>query len=172
MKNLSEFKSCRELNKKEVMFCHYYILTGDAKEAAIRSGYKTSPGKKGTELLLNKKVLEKIESMYIEKRKNLMYRATSGYERLAFGSISDSIKLLFSENLRPEDLEKMDLFNISEIKKPKDGAMEIKFFDRLRALEKLEQIDISTHSEKEPFYYALEQGMKKLTSPGKDVPED
>lgn len=162
MKILSDSKSNRELNKKELLFCHYYINTGNVKEAAIRAGYKTAPNKKGTELLLNKKITQKIESMYTEKRKNLMYRATSGYERLAFGSISDSIKLLFSENLRPEDLDKMDLFNISEIKKPKEGAMEIKFFDRIRALEKLEQADISIHGEKEPFYYALEKSIKKL----------
>ena len=108
----SKGKSSKELNKKELMFCHYYINTGDSKEAAVRAGYKTFPNKKGTELLLDKIISERIESMYREKRKNLVYRATSGYERLAFGSISDSIKLLFSENLRPEDLEKMDLFNI------------------------------------------------------------
>lgn len=32
----------------------------------------------------------------------------------------------------------MDLFSVSEIKRPKDGSMEIKFFDRLKALEHLE----------------------------------
>lgn len=172
MKISSNSKLSRELNKKELMFCHHYINTGNAKEAAILAGYKTSPEKKGIELILNKKICKKIESMYIEKRKNLVYRATSGYERLAFGNISDSIKLLFSENLRPEDLTKMDLFNISEIKKPKDGAMEIKFFDRLRALEKLEQIDVSNNSEKEPFYYALEQSIKKLNHSEKNSPEE
>ena len=31
----------------------------------------------------------------------------------------------------------MSLFLVSEIKRPKDGSMEIKFFDRLKALEKL-----------------------------------
>ena len=45
----------------------------------------------------------------------------------------------------------MDLFLVSEIKRPKDGSMEIKFFDRLKALEKL-----TDDSEKEdratPFY--------------------
>ena len=31
----------------------------------------------------------------------------------------------------------MDLFNISEIKRKKGGDIEIKFFDRIKALEKL-----------------------------------
>lgn len=172
MKKLSCSRAPRELNKKELMFCHHYINTGNAKEAAILSGYKTSPEKKSIDLLFNKKICEKIESMYVEKRKNLVYRATSGYERLAFGNISDSIKLLFSENFRPEDLTRLDLFNVSEIKKPKDGAMEIKFFDRLRALEKLEQIDVSNTSEKEPFYYALEQSIKKLNRSEKSFSEE
>ena len=43
-------------------------------------------------------------------------------------------------------LGQMDLFMISEIKRPKDGAMEIKFFDRLKALEKLETRSLETGS--------------------------
>ncbi len=150
------------LKKKELVFCHEYIKTGNAKEAARLAGYKNKPEQKGTELMAKNEIPQKIEEIYTGKKKNLIYKATTGYERLAFGSISDSVKLLFSENLRPEDLEKMDLFNISEIKKPKEGAMEIKFFDRLRALEKLEQIDMEQKGDKDPFYYALEQGIKKL----------
>ena len=172
MKTTQKPKNERELNKKELMFCHYYIDTGNAKEAAMLAGYKSFPDKKGASLLLEKRILEKIENMYIEKRKNLMYKAVSGYERLAFGSISDSIKLLFSENLRFEDLNKMDLFNISEIKKPKDGAMEIKFFDRLRALEKLEQIDIEGAKENGSFYFALENSVKKINDSRKNSLEE
>lgn len=172
MKISNRQKSPRELSKKELEFCHHYINTGSAKEAAVLAGFKTCPERKGAELLLEKKISEKIKNMYIEKRQNLMFRAISGYERLAFGSISDSIKLLFSENLKPEDLNKMDLFNIAEIKKPKDGAMEIKFFDRLRALEKLEQIEVAGHTEKEPFYFVLEQSIKSLQDSEKKPTED
>ena len=57
----------------------------------------------------------------------------------------------------------MNLFNIAEIKKPRDGALEIKFFDRLRALEKLEQIDTQENSGKNiQFYAALENSIQKL----------
>lgn len=164
--------SNRELNKKEILFCQYYIDTGNSKEAAMLSGYKTYPERKGAELLSDNRVKKKIEDLYLEKKKNLMYKATSGYERLAFGNISDSIKLLFYENLNPKDLDKMDLFNIAEIKKPKDGAMEIKFFDRIRALEKLEQINLTSNSEKEPFYYTLERSIKKLNYPTNSSSED
>lgn len=61
--------------------------------------------------------------------------AAAGYQRLAFGSICDAISLLYKSDPSKEDLEGMDLFLVSEIKRPKDGSMEIKFFDRLKALE-------------------------------------
>ncbi|SCX90330.1 hypothetical protein SAMN02910441_00426 [Ruminococcus sp. YE282] len=64
--------------------------------------------------------------------------ATAGYYRLAFGNIADAVSLLFEENPTRERLGEMDLFLVSEIKRPKDGTMEIKFFDRLKALEHLE----------------------------------
>jgi hypothetical protein len=37
-------------------------------------------------------------------------------------------------------MESLELFNVSEIKKPKGGGIEIKFFDRLKALEHLEAL--------------------------------
>ncbi len=61
-----------------------------------------------------------------------------GYQRLAFGDISEAVSLLYIDNPDSQVLSKMDLFSVSEIKRPKDGSMEIKFFDRLKALEKLE----------------------------------
>lgn len=152
----------KALSPKETTFCHQYIQTGNPAEAARISGYRGNLERKGAELLANKEIYQTIEKIFKEKKKNLTYKATTGYERLAFGSIADCIKLLFSESLDPKQLERMDLFNISEIKKPREGAMEIKFFDRLRALEKLEQMETEQKNEKEPFYAALERGMQKL----------
>ena len=48
-----------------------------------------------------------------------------------------AVSLLYKNSPTSEELENADLFMVSEIKRPKDGAMEIKFFDRLKALEKL-----------------------------------
>lgn len=74
-----------------------------------------------------------------------------GYRRLAFGNISDAVSLLYMENPSQATLSKMDLFHISEIKRPKDGSMEIKFFDRLKALEKLESKDYGESGAKQLF---------------------
>lgn len=163
---MTNSKTSKKISKKENKFCEYYTETGDIKESAVRAGYKNNPEKTGIELLYTEKISNKIKKLYEIKKKNLIYQTIVGYEKLAFGNISDCIKLLFCENLNFNDLKKMNLFNISEIKKPKDGSMEIKFFDRMRALEKLEQIDNLKNSEKEPFYYALENSIKNFESTG------
>lgn len=66
--------------------------------------------------------------------------AVTGYRRLAFGSAADAVSLLYRENPSREELADMDLFSVSEIKRPKDGAMELKFFDRAKALERLAEL--------------------------------
>ncbi len=86
-----------------------------------------------------------------------------GYQRLAFGCISDAVCLLFSDEVSREEIEKMDLFNISEIKRKKGGDIEIKFFDRLKALEKLQDTyAVSAKAEESSLYSAIEQGAKAL----------
>ena len=153
----------KKLKKKELVFCHQYLKTGNPKEAAILSGYGSSPEIKAMWLLSRPEICKKIDELYSEKKRNFIYRAAIGYERLAFGSISDAIRLIFSEKLNFGEIEKMNLFNIAEIKKPREGALEIKFFDRLRALEKLEQIDTEESSGKNlQFYTALENSIQNL----------
>lgn len=72
------------------------------------------------------------------KKKSIRQEYTEGLRHLAFGEIQDAVRLLYApeEQILPA-LGEMDFFNISEIKRPKGGGMEIKFFDRLKALEKL-----------------------------------
>jgi len=56
----------------------------------------------------------------------------------------------------------MDLFNISEIKRKKGGDIEIKFFDRLKALEALYEMSEPTGSSDSAFYSAIEKGAAAL----------
>ncbi len=59
----------------------------------------------------------------------------------------------------------MDLFNISEIKRKKGGDVEIKFFDRLKALEALEELSAFSESENSSLYSAIEKGALALRRP-------
>ena len=64
-----------------------------------------------------------------------------GYRRLAFGGCNDALKLLFFDE-RPcwEELAELDMFNVSEINRPKGGGMVIKFYDRYEAMERLVEL--------------------------------
>ncbi len=84
-----------------------------------------------------------------------------GYRRLAFGDVRDPVRLLFCEELSTRTLNGMDLFNVSEIRRPKGGGMEIKFFDRIRALQCMQEVD-RADSAPTGLYQALEEGAKAL----------
>ncbi len=164
-------KKERKLTKKESEFCCAYVNTGNAREAAVAAGYTENSELTGQRLLCNTQILLEINSILSQRRTLLELKALSGYERLAFGNITDGIRLLYMQDIDTKQLESMDLFNISEIKKPKDGSLEIKFFDRIKALEKL---CLSHEDKKEtsvPFYVALEQSVKALDEK-KDVAEE
>lgn len=63
-----------------------------------------------------------------------------GLHRLAFGSTTDAVELLFFEETPPPSkLAGLDLFHVSEVKRGKNGV-EVKLFDRLKALEALARL--------------------------------
>ena len=97
-----------------------------------------------------------------KKKISIEEEVKSGLRRLAFGEITDAVTLLFaeSEDILPE-IPNLDLFNISEIKRPKGGGMEIKFFDRIKSLEKLREMDSAGDTEPVNFYKALEASVSK-----------
>lgn len=78
----------------------------------------------------------------MQRRKKLTKKEViDGYRRLAFGDIQSAVRLLFeSDEEVLSHLGQYELFNVSEIKKQKGGGMEIKLFDRLKALEKLSEL--------------------------------
>lgn len=82
-----------------------------------------------------------------------------GYDKLAFGGVSDAVRLMFCDDPNLLEIRKMDLFNVAEIKRPKGGGMEIKFFDRIKALQCLEQLSEEREQGANGFYQALEQSV-------------
>lgn len=95
------------------------------------------------------------------RKKKIEDEVREGLRRLAFGEIHDAVLLLFAdEGEILNRLGELDLYNVSEIKRPRGGGMEIKFFDRIKALEKLREASDSSKSEPLSFYRALEEGAK------------
>lgn len=149
------------MSEKEKTFCEYFALWGDAVRAADSAGYE-NPKKDGPQLLCRADIRKKINAICETMIKSSQARACLGYERLALGKVTDAIKLLYCENLSDDEIEKLDLTNISEIKKPKDGAMEIKFFDRLKALEKMGDFDKESSKKQGSLFDAIKNGAKAL----------
>lgn len=150
-----------KLNPKEKLFCFYYAELGEAKEAALKAGYpKALALKQGLKLLSKGGIRDEIRVLSEKnKKRDLKNRAVAGLLRLAFSSDKDSIKLLLYDKERLiNELPELDLFHVSEIKIPKENAVEIKFFDRFKAFEKLVEIAGSESSEGDSldFYAALE----------------
>lgn len=156
-------RKSKGLTAKEKTFCNCFVSCGSADEEAYNAGFVRNPKRSGEELLCREDIADEIKRLGKCRTSSLSEIATVGYRRLAFGKISDAVSLLYMENPSREQLEHMDLFLVSEIKRPKDGSMEIKFFDRLKALEKL-----TDDSEKEdratPFYDAIAKGAEALRS--------
>ena len=128
----------KKLTKAEKFFCADFALNGSCEAAAKAAGF-AEPFRDGVRLLSREDIASEINRLSGSRSTLFSNLAAAGYHRLAFGDISDAVSLLFTECPDPERLAKMDLFLVSEIRRPKDGAMEIKFFDRLKALEKLSE---------------------------------
>ncbi len=126
----------------------------------MKSGYMF-PEKSALRLLKRQEIADEIAN--IDKQR----RATDndiamGFARLAFGCVSDAISLIFKDDISGEDIENMDLFNIAEIKRKKSGEIEIKFFDRLKALEKLTQLTSCKQDTESSIFAAIEKSAAAL----------
>ena len=155
----------RKLTKKELDFCRIYVRLRNPKESAIRAGFEILPEYRATSLLSKKEIRQKITELEKEVTadENLI---SAGLQRLAFGSCADAVKLILSANQDTSpDIDSLDLFNVAGIKFTCGKGMEIKFFDRLKALEKLSEISQSGKDEGAlSFYEALERSTAKHRS--------
>lgn len=107
------------------------------------------------------------------RKKKIEDEVREGLRRLAFGEIQDAVLLLFAdEGEILNRLGELNLYNVSEIKRPKGGGMEIKFFDRIKALEKLREASDSAVSEPLSFYRALEEGAKNVKGTFDEVQDE
>ena len=118
-------------------FALHFSKSRNAEESAVAVGVSPHRAKiEGLKMLARKPVQDRINADENNLRSSDL-AVKAGLERLAFGRANDAAELVFSEEITPHKLAKADLYNVSEIKKVKGGGVEIKFFDRQKALEKL-----------------------------------
>jgi len=122
------------------LFCFFLARLGNPREAAVKAGYPPhSAARKAAELLEQKQLLQDtVRYARAEEELRCCQQALGGLRRLAFGDVNDAVALVMAaDGGEPPDARELDLFAVSEIKRPKGGGCEIKFYDRLAALQAL-----------------------------------
>lgn len=152
------------LKTKEKLFCIYYCQSRSPRTAAANAGYGVFAKKTAAKLLSRTDIqseIERIDSVMPVSQSEVV----GGYRSLAFGSAADAFSLVLrgDDEMSIQQIENLDLLNVSEIKKPKGGGLEIKFFDRLKALEKLQELSSAQDGTDTPaFYDAIEKSAAAL----------
>lgn len=157
----------KKLSEKEALFCAYAAEGADPRGCAARAGYSVVPSRAAARLLAREDIRNRIKQLQEERQS--CSRVESGLRKLAFGSSADAFKLLLGgEELSAEDIERLDLFNVSDIKKPKGGGLEIKFYDRLKAMERLAALGGGVEAAQSSFAGALMEGARLLGGEAED----
>ncbi len=128
----------RGLTKRQEDFCRLYAELLSPAEAAIQAGYSAEGARlTALRLLENRRVRERINSVIGEKQlSNIRETALRGLCRAALADPSGALRLLdCGDEGVSRAAEGAELLCISEIKKQKGGGTEIKFIDRVKALE-------------------------------------
>lgn len=155
-----------KLTKKQQAFCRHFARTRNGREAAAAAGFSVFPETAAVRLLGNPNIQKYLHALEQETEATKA-ELIAGYRRLAFGSVADAVRLLLtSDGDAPLDPETLDLFLVSEIKRPKAGGLEIKFFDRQKALDRLSELLGGSTDGALPFYAALEASAKALKTYG------
>ena len=84
------------LEEKEKLFCLFFSLTRDARASAAKAGYGIKARKVGPSMLERKDIKKEIERL--DKLRNINRdEIIAGYRQLAFGNISDAVRLAYSD---------------------------------------------------------------------------
>lgn len=125
--------------RRRRQFCFYYARLCNITEAARRAGFPyDSAYEEGVKTLSMPVYRRLAQRLGADAPLSPQQLVRAGLERLAFGAANDAALLVCAEELpAPVQLAQLDLYNVSELKRIKGGGLEVKFFDRQRALERL-----------------------------------
>ncbi|MEG2295184.1 MAG: hypothetical protein RSB96_00370 [Oscillospiraceae bacterium] len=107
--------------------------------------------------------------MQKKTKQNLYKFVEKAYKKLIFGSSADAVKLIVAgDSLTSKEIDQMEWFHVSEIKSVKGGGFEIKFFDRLKAVDGLYKMIEEQHNSQEDssFFDAIKDASVQLESCG------
>ena len=121
------------MKKKEKLFCRLTAVTGDPRTAAQRAGYKR-PDEAWPELISRPDTAAEIRRVTREVGGVLKETLLCAACRQMSAENTDAVRLLYHEQMSDEALSGLNLSGVAEIKRTKDKSVEIKFFDKVKAL--------------------------------------
>lgn len=86
---------------------------------------------------------------------------------LAFGKANDAVKLVFLDPESREEIDKLDLSMVSEIKRGSNGVVEVKLLNRITLLELLAGLtapQTQRGNEAESFFTAMDKAAARLST--------
>lgn len=126
------------MKPREKEFCRLMTVYADPIRAAREAGYK-KPERAWSELSAQEDIVGEIRRRCENIRSIFESTAVCGLYRLAYGGVNDALTFINREIILKEDLKELDLRNVSEIKKT-DKGIEVKFCDRIKAIDKLQEL--------------------------------
>lgn len=118
--------------RKRRAFCRAYLACMDAQRAAEQCGLAD-----GYELLELPTVRTELENIRAEANDICRADAVRRLCAVAFGRPNDAIRLALGDGLTGGEIDALDLSAVAEFKRSSTGGVEMKFFDRAKALELL-----------------------------------
>lgn len=153
------------MTNQESIFCENLAATQNAVSAAILSGFTDEPEKAAAKMLEKSAVRRRCKKLIKNSIDTLS--AVAGLYKIAFSNPTSAVSGVFSEDV--SDLKNADLFSVSEIKRGANGTVEIKFFDKIRALQALSELSPTQNESKlKGFYEAIMLGAKSVSEDRSD----
>ena len=128
------------MKKREKEFCRLTVVLGNPQTAAQRAGYK-HPDEVWPELFTRADIAAEIRRVTREVSKVFRDTLLCSVFRLMTSDNNDAVRLLYHEQMSDDEIRQMNLSGVAEIKRAKDKSVEIKFFDRIKALDRLSELN-------------------------------
>lgn len=132
-------KNLTRLQKK--FLCRFAAGKNVAEAAAACGIPESSAYEEGIKILRHPDAFKFVTEIAVTMKRYDSDSVEESLDRIINGRINDAVILAKScpEELTEADVRKLDLYNVSELKFSK-GVCEIKFADRIKAIEKLNEI--------------------------------
>lgn len=150
------------LTRNQKRFLCGYMKTGSIAESAALCGIPPDRAlDEGVKILEHPLAMEFVTNISLTEKRFAAKgfdKVEESLDRLISGRINDAVILARAdpETLTEDDIRRLDLYNVSELKFGK-GVCEIKFADRLKAIEKLHEIrsGMAADGEAKSFFDAI-----------------